>query len=85
MDLFDKCSTDDGYFGYFRSRNDHYFTQPALDPLPGTRTLFNGKKCIQWSINNYLGLAEDERLRQVAIESARKYSASLDFHGTENR
>ena len=76
MDLFDKCDTDQGYFGLFRVRDDFYFTRPLLDPVPGTKMKFQGKECIQWSINNYLGLAESEELKAVAMEAAKKYSTS---------
>ncbi|MHB8055630.1 MAG: aminotransferase class I/II-fold pyridoxal phosphate-dependent enzyme, partial [Candidatus Aminicenantales bacterium] len=73
MDIFDKCKTDGGYFGMFRARNDFFFTRPILDPLPGREMTYQGKKVIQWSINNYLGLAENEELRAIAVEAARKY------------
>jgi glycine C-acetyltransferase len=73
MDLFDKCKTDGGYFGMFRARNDFFFTRPILDAVPGREMTYQGKKVIQWSINNYLGLAENEELRAVAIEAARTY------------
>lgn len=76
MDLFQKCDTDQGYFGYFRTRDDFFFTRPILDPIPGTTTVFNGKKCIQWSINNYMGLAQNEELRALAIEAATTYGTS---------
>jgi len=75
-DVFSKCDTNEGYFGMFRSMGDRYFTMPVLDPIPGTTTVFNGQKCIQWSINNYLGLAQNEEIKQVAIEAAKKYSTS---------
>lgn len=55
---------------------DRYFTMPVLDPLPGTTTCFNGQKCIQWSINNYLGLAQCEEIKEVAIAAAKKYGTS---------
>lgn len=75
-DVFAKCDTNEGYFGMFRSMGDRYFTMPVLDPIPGTTTVFNGQKCIQWSINNYLGLAQSEEIKQVAVEAAKKYSTS---------
>ncbi|GIV33127.1 MAG: 8-amino-7-oxononanoate synthase [Chitinophagales bacterium] len=75
-DVFAKCETHDGYFGMFRSMGDRYFTMPVLDPIPGTTTLFNSQRCIQWSINNYLGLAQSEEIKQVAVEAAKKYSTS---------
>jgi glycine C-acetyltransferase len=76
MDLFDKCATDQGYFGFFRARDDSYFTQPLLEPIPDTRMTFEGKTCIQWSINNYLGLAQNSDLKALAVEAAKTYSTS---------
>ena len=76
MDLFDKCQSDEGYFGYFRKQDDFYFTRPILDPTPGTRMKFQGKEVIQWSINNYMGLAENEELKALAVEAAGKYGTS---------
>jgi glycine C-acetyltransferase len=75
-DLFDKCQTDGGYFGPFRARGDHYFSRPILDPIPGREMIFQGKKVVQWSINNYLGLAENEELKALSVEAARTYGAS---------
>jgi len=73
MDIFAKCKTDGGYFGMFRARNDFFFTRPILDPKPGREMTYQGKKVIQWSINNYLGLAENEELKAIAVEAAKKY------------
>ena len=75
-DLFEKCSGDSGYFGPFRVRGDHYFTRPVLEPVPGHEMTFHGRKVIQWSINNYLGLAENEEIKALAVEAAQKYGAS---------
>ena len=76
MDIFDKCYSDGGYFGLFRVRNDRFFTMPILEPYPGHHMVFNGKKVIQWSINNYLGLAENEELKAYAVEMAKKFGTS---------
>jgi len=76
MDLFEKCLTNEGYFGDFRVKDDHFFTRPVLEPLPGRTMVFNGKRCIQWSINNYLGLAENEEIKAVAVEMTKKYGTS---------
>ncbi|MCX6562075.1 MAG: aminotransferase class I/II-fold pyridoxal phosphate-dependent enzyme [Candidatus Aminicenantes bacterium] len=75
-DLFEKCSGDSGYFGPFRVRGDHYFSRPVLEPIPGHEMIFHGRKVIQWSINNYLGLAENEEIKALAVEAAQKYGAS---------
>jgi glycine C-acetyltransferase len=65
-DLFDKCRGEGGYFGYFRARNDMYFSRPVLDGPPGPRMRFQGKEVVMWAINNYLGLAGDEEVREAA-------------------
>ncbi len=75
-DIFDKTAGEGGYFGPFRARGDHYFTRPVLDPHPGHEMTFHGQKVIQWSINNYLGLAENEELKAIAVEAAREYGTS---------
>jgi glycine C-acetyltransferase len=75
-DIFDKCLTDGGYFGPFRARGDSYFSRPILDPTPGHEMTFQGQKVIQWSINNYLGLAENEEIKALAVEAAKRYGAS---------
>jgi len=75
-DIFDKCQTEGGYFGPFRARGDHYFSRPILDPTPGHEMTFHGQKVVQWSINNYLGLAENEEIKALAVEAAKRYGAS---------
>jgi len=75
VDLFDKCDTDAGYFGLFRKENDYYFSRPILDPHPGARMMFEGRECVQWSINNYLGLAENEELQALSVAAAQRYGS----------
>ena len=62
MDIFAKCDGDGGNFGPFRARGDHYFSRPIIDALPGNRMEFQGKECVMWSINNYLGLAGNKEV-----------------------
>jgi glycine C-acetyltransferase len=76
MDIFDKCATDDGYFGYLRVQDDHFFTRPTLNSLPGPRMDFGGREQIMWSVNNYLGLANNEEIKNAAMETLEKYSVS---------
>ena len=72
-DLFDKCKSDGGYFGRFRISGDDYFTQPVLEGLPGPRMKFKGREVIMWAVNNYAGLAGHEKVKEVAVEAAKKY------------
>lgn len=76
MDLFDKCKTADGYFGDLRLINDEYFTKPVLDSLPGPHMDFMGVPSIMWSVNNYLGLAQNEEIKKVAEETLVDHSIS---------
>jgi len=76
MDLFDKCYQDGGYLGILRASKDKYYSRPLLSPKPGTVMNFNGKDVIMWSINNYLGLANNEELKKVALEAVDEFSTS---------
>jgi glycine C-acetyltransferase len=76
MDLFDKCKTDKGYFGPFRTQGDHYFTRPILDPIPGDRMNFQDREVVMWSVNNYLGFAGNEEIKQAAREALEEFSVS---------
>ncbi len=73
-DIFEKCSTDGGYFGRFRAQGDMYFSQPILEGAPGPRMKFQGKDVIVWAINNYLGIAGRDELTAAA-------AAALSRHG----
>jgi len=76
MDIFDKCYKDGGYLGMFRMAKDKYFTRPILSLYPGPEMMFNGKKMIIWSLNNYLGFAGDPEIKKVAAEASEEYGAS---------
>lgn len=75
-DIFDKCLGDGGYYGAQRAEDDHYFTRPIVDPIPGRLMEFEGSTRIMWSVNNYLGLAENEQIKAVAVEAANTYGTS---------
>ena len=75
-DVFEKCAGDGGYFGTLRAAGDHYFTRPVLNDLPGTRMSYNGNPVVMWSVNNYLGLANNEEVKQVALDTLQEYSVS---------
>ncbi len=76
MDLFDKCKTDQGYFGKLRASGDNYFTMPVIDSKPGPEMEYNGEKKIMWSVNSYLGLAGNEEIRQIALDTVKEWSVS---------
>ncbi|MCD6399230.1 pyridoxal phosphate-dependent aminotransferase family protein, partial [candidate division WOR-3 bacterium] len=59
-----------------RASKDKYYSRPLLSPKPGTVMNFNGKDVIMWSINNYLGLANNKELKKVALEAVDEFSTS---------
>ncbi|MCG8452194.1 MAG: pyridoxal phosphate-dependent aminotransferase family protein [Spirochaetales bacterium] len=73
-DIFDKCATDQGYFGRFRAAKDRFFTLPVIDDLPGPHMNFQGQDNIMWSVNNYIGLAHDADIKAAAMEATEKWS-----------
>ncbi|MEE8440530.1 MAG: aminotransferase class I/II-fold pyridoxal phosphate-dependent enzyme [Spirochaetia bacterium] len=75
-DIFEKCGTDGGVFGIMRIRDDHYFTRPILPPKADRIMEFEGQDKVMWSINNYLGLADSEEIKQSAIEAVREFGVS---------
>ena len=77
MDLFDKCSSAGGYFGKYRLAQDKYFSQPILEPHPGRIMKFKGSNQIMWSINNYLGLAENKEIQTTALAAVSEFSTVL--------
>lgn len=76
QDIFEKCYGDGGYFGKFRYKGDNKVTRPTLPILPETHINIDGKDCIMWSINNYLGLSNHPEILKVSKESVAKYGLS---------
>ncbi len=72
-DLFEKLVANRGPIGMHRDRAHGYFTFPKLDGEISSRMKFRGKDMIVWSLNNYLGLANDPVIRQVDTEATKAY------------
>ncbi len=62
-----------GPIGQYMKEAHGYFTFPKLEGEIGTRMKFRGKEVLVWSLNNYLGLANDPRVREADAEAAAKY------------
>ena len=74
-DLFDKIITNKGPLGKYADiveGFEGYFAFPKLEGPIGNRMIFNGKKVITWSVNNYLGLANHPEIRETDLEAAKK-------------
>ena len=50
-----------------------YFAFPKLEGELDPYMTFRGKKVLNWSLNNYLGLANHPEVRKADAEAAAKY------------
>lgn len=75
MDLFEKLRTNLGPIGSSsREYNGHhYFAFPKLEGELGPYMRFRGKEVLNWSLNNYLGLANHPEVRKVDAEAAAQW------------
>ncbi|RXG16068.1 glycine C-acetyltransferase [Leeuwenhoekiella aestuarii] len=75
-DLFDKIYKDKGPLGKWAAQAEGYFVFPKLEGPISNRMKFRGKDVITWSINDYLGLANNEEVRKVDAEAAAEYGSA---------
>ncbi len=74
MDIFKKC------YEYTRAEDAKkmglypYFTE--IERVEGNYVWVNGKKILMVGSNNYLGLFDDERIKEAAREAVKKYGSS---------
>lgn len=72
-DLFERIVKDKGPLGKWAKQAEGYYVFPKLEGEISNRMIFNGKKVITWSINDYLGLANHPEVRKVDVEAAAEY------------
>jgi glycine C-acetyltransferase len=74
-DIFEKTTTDLGYIGNEAKKfsSHHYFTFPMLTGELGPHMTFNGKPMLNWSLNNYLGLANHSEVRKADADATAEY------------
>ena len=75
-DLFDKIITNKGPLGQYAKVAEGYFAFPKLEGPISNRMIFNGKKVITWSVNDYLGLANHPEVRLADAEASKKYGSA---------
>ena len=73
MDIFDKINRYRGPLGQYQQIGHGYFLFPKLEGQIGPRMKFRGKEVLNWSLNNYLGLANHPEVRKVDAEAARDW------------
>ncbi|MDP1727695.1 MAG: aminotransferase class I/II-fold pyridoxal phosphate-dependent enzyme [Bacteroidota bacterium] len=73
MDLFEKLKQRVGPLGQYADDAYGYYMFPKLEGEIGPYMTFRGKEMLNWSLNNYLGLANHPEVRKVDAEAAAQY------------
>lgn len=70
LDIFEKIKENRGPIGQHAKGVHGYFTFPKLEGEISNKMVFRGKECLVWSVNNYLGLANDPEVRKADADAA---------------
>ncbi len=73
VDLFDKLKMEAGPLAKYSHLPDDYFFFPKLEGEIGPRMKFNGKEVLNWSLNNYLGLANHPEVRKADADATAQF------------
>lgn len=73
MDIFEKIRKNRGALGQYQQMADGYFMFPKLEGEIGPRMKFMGKEVLNWSLNNYLGLANHPEIRKTDADATAQY------------
>ena len=73
MDIFEKITSTKGDLGQYSEVGDGYFMFPKLEGEIAARMKFQGKEVLTWSLNNYLGLANNPQVRKADAEYTAQY------------
>jgi glycine C-acetyltransferase len=72
-DIFEKIKSNRGPIGQHAKESHGYFTFPKLEGRIGPHMTFRGKERLNWSLNNYLGLADHPEVRKADAEAAEAF------------
>tara|TARA_B100000963_G_scaffold355401_1_gene373594 strand:- start:108 stop:1358 length:1251 start_codon:yes stop_codon:yes gene_type:complete len=75
-DLFERIIKNKGPLGKWASIAEGYFVFPKLEGPISNRMKFNGKEVITWSVNDYLGLANNPEVRKIDSEAAQRFGSA---------
>ena len=91
MDIFEKFWSNRGNIGQYMKQAHGYYAFPKLSGEIGPRMIFRGKEVLNWSLNNYIGLANHPEVRKADAQAAadwglaypmgaRMMSGQTDYH-----
>jgi glycine C-acetyltransferase len=73
QDIFEKIKNNRGPIGMHAKESHGYFTFPKLEGDIGPHMIFRGKTRLNWSLNNYLGLANHPEVRKADADAAAQF------------
>ncbi len=73
MDLFEKLQQNRGPLGKHSQYAHGYFSFPKLEGEIGPRMVFRGKNVLNWSLNNYIGLANHPEVRKADTDATAQF------------
>ncbi|MDR1861109.1 MAG: aminotransferase class I/II-fold pyridoxal phosphate-dependent enzyme [Bacteroidales bacterium] len=73
VDIFAKFRTNRGDIGRYMKQAHGYFAFPKLEGEIGPHMRFRGRDVLNWSLNNYIGLANHPEVRRVDAEAAKEW------------
>jgi glycine C-acetyltransferase len=73
LDIFERIKKNRGPLGQHSKESHGYFTFPKLEGELGAHMTFRGKPVLVWSLNNYIGLANNPEVRQVDTEASAQW------------
>ena len=76
MDIFERIKQNPGAIGQWSKQGHGYFMFPKLEGEIDAHMKFRGHDVLNWSLNNYLGLANNPEIRKLDVESVEKYGLS---------
>ena len=69
-DIFEKIKANRGPLGEHAKESHGYYTFPKLEGEISPHMVFRGRKMLNWSLNNYLGLSNHPEIRKVDADAA---------------
>ncbi|MDA0686132.1 MAG: aminotransferase class I/II-fold pyridoxal phosphate-dependent enzyme [Bacteroidetes bacterium] len=72
-DIFEKIESRMGPLGMYADDSHGYYTFPKLEGPIGPRMVFRGKTRLNWSLNNYLGLANHPEVMKADADAAQQF------------
>jgi glycine C-acetyltransferase len=73
QDIFEKVVNNMGPIGSHAHYSHHYYSFPKLSGELGPNMVFKGQKMLNWSLNNYLGLANHPEVREADAQATADY------------